>query len=257
MRSMRLSISMPSCATQATPRKSCRVTTAEITCIPMMPVTPRRRTRFRWSYSRKKPQRVRHGDNAHSGAALLVSQLRVQRLHVGPMHARTVVMLGVIAVVEPQPVVQLVIRAHTPRQRNFWIAAEMQVVAVQIRKAVTEVVEGNEEADEPPVRDSGRDVQRKKQDDLEDAPDCQRAALAADRAVDRFRVVTKVRKKNVGPQIFRLTVAAVFVDRQRIARAAARVGQISVAFVMVFVDLLVKDLREADRHRLENAEASI
>src|SRR5207244_13549749 len=48
-----------------------------------------------------------------------------------------------------------------------------------------------------------------------------------------------------------------FVDRQRIARAAGRVGQIGVAFVMVLVDLLVKNLREADRHRLENAEGSI
>src|SRR6266478_620115 len=44
---------------------------------------------------------------------------------------------------------------------------------------------------------------------------------------------------------------------QRIASATVRIGQVGIALVMILMDLLVENLREADRHRLEDTEASI
>src|SRR2546427_5754488 len=107
---------------------------------------------------------------------------------------------------------------------------------------MAEVVERQKEADEPPVGDSGGDVQRQKQHDLEDAPSRETAALARNRTVNRFRVIAEKRKEDVCPQPLGHAVVPMFVNRERIASASAIVRKIGVSFVMILVDLLVKNL---------------
>ena len=72
-------------------------------------------------------------------------------VHLRPVHLGTEMMLGVVAVVEPEPVVELVITADTPGNRLVGIAPIMEIVAVEVGKAVAQVIKGQEEDDEVPV----------------------------------------------------------------------------------------------------------
>ena len=52
-------------------------------------------------------------------------------------------------------------------------------------------------------------------------------------------------------------IVAVFVNRNPIHRLSIFIGQVSVALVMLHVDAFIKDLAEADRDRLQDAEQAI
>ena len=57
----------------------------------------------------------------------------MQLLHFRPMQFRTEMVLRVVPVIEPERVVDLLVRAHTPGDRLIRVPAVMQEVAVQIR----------------------------------------------------------------------------------------------------------------------------
>ena len=78
---------------------------------------------------------------SHARRALLVDNLITKCLHSRPMHLWPEMMLGVVTVIEPGPVVELVITTHAPGNRLVWITAIMPIVAVQIRQAVAKVIE--------------------------------------------------------------------------------------------------------------------
>jgi hypothetical protein len=48
-------------------------------------------------------------------------------------------MLGVVAVKEPDPVVKFIVTAHAPGHGFVGIAAVMAIVTVQVREGVTEI----------------------------------------------------------------------------------------------------------------------
>ena len=60
------------------------------------------------------------------------------------MHFRVEMVLGVIAIVEEQPVIDLSVAAYTPRDRFIGVSAIMPIVAVKIAEAVAEVPEWQE-----------------------------------------------------------------------------------------------------------------
>ena len=66
-------------------------------------------------------------DHPHALAALFLGDLAVKRVHLGPMHLGPEMVLGVVAVVEPKPVVEFVVAADAPRDGLVGIAAEMEV----------------------------------------------------------------------------------------------------------------------------------
>ena len=65
---------------------------------------------------------VRRFDDANPGGALLIHDLIAKRLHPRPMDFGAEMMFGVVAVEEPNPVVELVVAAHTPGDRFVGIA---------------------------------------------------------------------------------------------------------------------------------------
>ncbi len=75
---------------------------------------------------------MRRLDHAHTGGALLIDNLIAERLHAGPMDFRAEVMLGVVAVIEPDPIVELVVTAHAPRDRLIGIATVVAIIAIQV-----------------------------------------------------------------------------------------------------------------------------
>src|ERR1700748_1086818 len=101
----------------------------------------------------EKTQRVRRLDDTNAGGALLFDNLIAEGLHPRPMNFGPEMMFGVVAVEEPNPVVELVVTAHAPRDRLIGMAAVVPVVAVQVGQAMAEVPEANEENDVMPIQD--------------------------------------------------------------------------------------------------------
>ena len=79
---------------------------------------------------------MRRLDYSDTGSALLLHDLVAERLHTGPMHFRTEMMLRVIAVKKPGPIVKFLVTAHAPGKRFVRVATIVAVVAVQVGKAM-------------------------------------------------------------------------------------------------------------------------
>src|ERR1700736_5681406 len=88
---------------------------------------------------------VRRFDDADAGGALLVDDLVAEGLHPGPMHFRPEMMFGVVAVKEPDPVIEFVVTAHAPRDRFVRVAAVMPVVTIQVGEAVAKIPKAGQE----------------------------------------------------------------------------------------------------------------
>ena len=130
-----------------------------------------------WSLGRpqirvKKAERVRRLDHTHPSSALLFENLVTKGLYSGPMHFRPEMMFCVVAIVEPDPVIELVVTAHPPGNRVGGIAAVVPIVAVQIRQAVAKVIEREKETDIMPVKNTKDHKSRAKRREFEDSPKC-------------------------------------------------------------------------------------
>ncbi len=109
-------------------------------------------------------------DHAHPCRALLIDNLVTQGVHSCPVDLRPEMMFGVITITKPDPVIELVITAHAPRNRLVRIATAMAVVAVQIREAVAKVIERQKETDVMPVEDAEDHKSRDERREFEDSP---------------------------------------------------------------------------------------
>src|SRR4051812_41284780 len=67
------------------------------------------------------------------------------------MHLGTEMMLGVVAVVEEEPIVNLAVIADAPRDRLVGIPAVVAKVTVQVAEAVPQIKEGQEKQHVAPV----------------------------------------------------------------------------------------------------------
>src|SRR6478736_2934677 len=118
----------------------------------------------------KKTERVRHLDNTHSSLALLLDDLIAERLHSSPMHLRPEMMFGMVAIVEPRPVIELAVGAHAPGNRLVGITSVMPIVAVQIREAVAKIPKRQKETDVMPVQNTEDHKSRDETRQLEHSP---------------------------------------------------------------------------------------
>ena len=73
---------------------------------------------------------VRRLDHAHTGGALLLYNLITKRLHAGPMDLRPKMMFGMVAIVKPGPIVELVVAAYAPGERLVRIAAIVPIIPI-------------------------------------------------------------------------------------------------------------------------------
>ena len=64
--------------------------------------------------------------------------------HLRPMHFGPEMVLGMVAVVEKQPIVDSSVAAYPPGDRFIGICTIMPIVAVEITEAVTQIPEGQE-----------------------------------------------------------------------------------------------------------------
>ena len=90
----------------------------------------------------KESEGVRRTNHAHARFTLLFHYLISKSAHPGPMNLWPKVMLGVKAVVEPDPIIKLVVTADAPGDRFIGISTVMSVVTVQIGKTMPEIQNG-------------------------------------------------------------------------------------------------------------------
>ena len=83
-------------------------------------------------------------DRADAFLFLQVFDALMEFFHLRPMHLGPEMMLGMVAVVEKQPVVDFSVAAYTPGDRFVGIRSIMPIVAVQITEAVAEIPERQE-----------------------------------------------------------------------------------------------------------------
>src|SRR5947207_6943629 len=88
------------------------------------------------------------------------------------MDLRPEVMLSVVAVVEPSPVVELVVGADAPGERLIRITAIVPVIPVQIGKAVTKIVKRKKETNVTPVKNGKSHECRDHEREFHDPPAC-------------------------------------------------------------------------------------
>ena len=187
----------------------------------------------------------------------MLHDLITKRLHAGPMDFWPEVMLCVVAVIEPGPVVKLVIGAHTPRERLIRITAIMPVIPVQVGKTVTKIVKRKKKTDVTPVENAKNDERRDKKHEFQDAPVSLAWIFAFQFLENRFGIFAEEAKESVFERVLRVSVVAVLVNRNPVHRLSMFVGQVRIALVMLHVDAFIKDLTETDRDRLQDAEQSI
>src|SRR4030095_10321134 len=98
----------------------------------------------------QKAKHVCAPDLAHAFLLLQTLNAAPKLFHLGPMHLRTEMVFGVIAVVEEQPVIDFAVAAHPPGNRFVRIRAVVAVIAIQITETVSQVPERQEKKYEPP-----------------------------------------------------------------------------------------------------------
>src|SRR5438067_2344267 len=205
-----------------------------------------------WSLGRpqirvKKAERVRWLDHTHPSSALLFENLVTKGLYSGPMHFRPEMMFGVVAVKEPDPVIELVITAHAPRNRLVRIASVMPVVAVQIRQAVAKVIEREKETDVMPIKNTEDHKSRNNRSEFEDSPKRLARILAFLFLKNRLGIFAERAQERVFEGMLRFTFVTVFVNRDPIDGLTVIVRPVGVSLVMLHVNAFVEDLAKADR----------
>src|ERR1043165_2311402 len=85
-------------------------------------------------------QRVAGANPMRAFRILLLLDLLMKGTELRPVHLRAVVMLGVIAVTEPEPVIEAVMAADTPGDWNIGVAIQMLIIAVEGGQAVPQII---------------------------------------------------------------------------------------------------------------------
>ena len=60
------------------------------------------------------------------------------------MHFRAEMMLGVVAVVEENPIIKLPVTTHSPGDRLIWVSTIVAEVSIQVAEAMAEIKERQE-----------------------------------------------------------------------------------------------------------------
>src|SRR6266498_963291 len=196
-------------------------------------------------------------DDADPGGALLIDNLVAQSLYSRPMDLRPKMMFGVVTVVKPDPVIQFVITAHPPGNRVVGIRAVMAVVTVQIREAVTKVIERQKETDVVPIENTKGHKSRDERCEFEDSPECFARVLAFQFLENGFGIFAKEAEEGVRERMFSFALLAVLVNGNPIDGLTVLVGAVGVPFMMLHVNAFVEDLAKADCHRLQDTEQTI
>jgi len=199
----------------------------------------------------KKAEHVSSLDRADAFALLQISNALAKLFHLRPMHLWPEMVLGVITVVEEEPVIDFPVAAHAPCNRFVGIRAVMPVIAVQITKAVAEIPKRQEKEHEPPVDEVNRfrwhndrhhEERRRERRQLDIAPEMIAVIAFAQFSADRADIVTEETQEHIAPWTFRFGVVPMPINRQPINRVAIFILSIRIPFVVLHVNRVIHRL---------------
>src|ERR1044072_6934032 len=132
--------------------------------------------------------------------------------HLCPMHFGSEMVLGMVTIVEKQPVVDFSIATYAPGNRLIGICSIMPIVAIEITKAVAEVPERQKiKNDVAPVKQEHHEKRDRERCQFEIAPEKISVLAFAQFFPDRRYVVAEKAQKHVAPWIFCLVVVHVTI----------------------------------------------
>src|SRR6516225_4548107 len=121
--------------------------------------------------------------------------------------------LGVVAIVKPEQIIQFVVRAYPPGDRLVGVAAIMQEITVQVCAAVPQIIEGEKEKPEFPVQHKANGNRSTQNHNLDYAPASIDPVFSFDFAINYLRVFPQVAQENIPPGVFGLAIMSVAIDR--------------------------------------------
>src|SRR5476651_2250409 len=199
-----------------------------------------------WQVRIEKAEHMRVLDDADAFLFLQLGNLAMEPLHRGPVHLRTEMMLLVVAIVEEEPIIDLPVAAHAPRDGLVRVRAVMAVKTIQITEAVAEIEKRQEiEKHVTPVKQEHHEQGGSECGQFNVAPKEIAVAALAQFPTDRTDIVPEKAEEHVTPWILRFAVVAMFIDRNPVNGLASFVRPIGVAFMVLHVDGVVVGLRKA------------
>ncbi len=94
-------------------------------------------------------------DRADAFLFLQIGNALPERFHFRPVHFGPEMVLGVIAVIEEEPVINFAVAAHSPGDRLIRVRAVMAIITVQVTETVAEIEKRQEIEDHvTPVKQS-------------------------------------------------------------------------------------------------------
>jgi hypothetical protein len=163
----------------------------------------------------------------------------------------------VVAIEKPGPILELALTAHAPSHRLVRIAAVVAVISVKVRKAMAEVIKGQQKADVAPVENSQRHKCRNKKRQLRDSPERLTRIFAFKFPINRFWIFAEETQKRVFKRMLRFAVVSMFVNRNPIDCRAVVIEPVGISLMMLHVDAFIENLAKADRDRLQDAEQTV
>jgi hypothetical protein len=211
-----------------------------------------------WQVGVEKAEHMRALDYAHAFLLLQIGDASTKPFHFDPVHLRPEMVLGVITVVEKEPVINFAVTADAPGDRLVRVGAVMPVITVQVTKAVAEIEERQKiKNDVAPVEQKHHQERGRESGELDVSPEQFLCAALAQFPSNRAHIVAEETEKDVAPRIFRFAVVTMFVNGNPVDGLAAFIRPIGVAFVMLHVHRVVIGLRKAARDRLSDSKKAI
>ena len=131
-------------------------------------------------------------DHADTFFFLQFGDLLVEPFHFRPMDFRPEMVLGMIAIVEKEPVVNLPVAAHPPSDRLVGVRPIMAVVAIQIAETVAKIEKRQKiENHVVPVKHKHHEQHRRERCQLDVSPNEFAAAALAQFPPNRTNIVTE------------------------------------------------------------------
>src|SRR3954447_12017299 len=152
-------------------------------------------------------------------------------------------MLGVVAVIKEQPIVDFAVTADPPRDRLVGIASVVAKVSVQIAEAVSEVNERQQKEQHiAPVQQKEHEQVCRERRELNVSPEQIFVGALSEFPANRRRIIAKHAEENITPWVLCFAIVPMFVDGDPIDGFAVVVRSIGVALVMLHVHRVVISL---------------
>jgi hypothetical protein len=169
----------------------------------------------------------------------------------------SIMMLGMVAVIEPDQVIPFIVRAHSPRDWFIGITSVMKEIAVEVGATVSQIIEGQKIDPEFPVQEETDGNCGSEDSDLDDTPSRIDRILSFDFSVNGLWILPQVAQENVFPGIFGESIVAMSINGNPVVCVSVLIWPVAISHMMPVMHMLVECLGNPQRHGFHDAEEAI